>query len=622
MEEEQLQPGVEKAQEPGGKSLPLRIARRVLFFVPLFYNPIFVKEMRGAFRRRRFFMAHTLCLAIVSLAIMLGAFTGSSQDEAVEPDKVGKELFNLFVMVQFFIVFMVFPAFGCTSITEERVNKSFDLLVTTNLRAWEIVLGKFLSTLVYSGIFLVSTVPLVCMSFLYGGVTVSLILQTYLVLLFFCVFTIAFSILISSIATTSTKAVISTYAFLLLTGAVMYFAADWVVTNVLLTPAEAVKDNEDFLMRLQRAVLETRLDEANQAFLLAYVVLFFAGLFSVFFIVASNKLKPVSFNRSTNLRILYVVFAVIALSVVCSHFMYNAEATAKVMTAQKNAEKNDRDSGSTPAVTDGDNSSAESSQTEKDEPAYALRPKMTLDEKVAVAMKIYGFTALYLLLGTILFAGESPARSLRIRNILSERYRGLRRALRLFAPGSSSGAGFILAFSIVVFAALTLFFLNFGDVGGMDWPVSGHYEASEMNPLDGSTVSTYRGWYSLFYFPAMAWTFLYFVAVFGAWATRRGFNPLATRVLLVVIAALVPLLPLIAYVFSAPSKIYSFYYISPLIGYLDSWLLPESRWQAGHATRLFVAGVPLHFAVTLFYSILGTLFLVLLSRGKKRRKKA
>src|SRR5262249_18932495 len=111
-----------------------------------------------------------------------------------------------------------FPAFSCTSITEERVARSFDLLVTTRLTPGEIILGKTLAAIIYGILFIIATVPLVAITFLYGGVSPSQILLTYAGFLIQATLLTVYAIYVSSVSTSTLKAVVFTYLGVILIG--------------------------------------------------------------------------------------------------------------------------------------------------------------------------------------------------------------------------------------------------------------------------------------------------------------------------------------------------------------------------------------------------------------------
>ena len=100
----------------------------------LLLNPIAVRELQAAFRRRRFLVALTVCLCLVSVALIIGlAMLGEEVAAEANPARLGRALFGTFTKIQVFIILLLFPAFSCTAITDERANRSYDLLVVTRL---------------------------------------------------------------------------------------------------------------------------------------------------------------------------------------------------------------------------------------------------------------------------------------------------------------------------------------------------------------------------------------------------------------------------------------------------------------------------------------------------------
>src|SRR5262249_17382608 len=112
-------------------------------------------------------------------------------------------------------------AFACTSITEERVTKSYDLLLTTRLTPFEIVLGKTAASFIYGLLLIVAASPLVAITFLYGGVTPEQIALTFVCLVVEAALITAYAIYISSVSASTLKSVISSYLGVCLLGPVL-----------------------------------------------------------------------------------------------------------------------------------------------------------------------------------------------------------------------------------------------------------------------------------------------------------------------------------------------------------------------------------------------------------------
>ncbi|HBP18303.1 MAG TPA: hypothetical protein DEA08_10990, partial [Planctomycetes bacterium] len=171
-------------------------------------NPILVKELSGAFRRQRFLYLLSSLLGLASLVLLSSLLlAGDRQDASV----IGRNAFKGFVWVELALVLLVFPAFSCTSIVEERAGKRFDLLVTTRLTPEVIARGKLFAALLYGSTFLVGTLPLVAVTFLYGGVSVGQIVLAYVSLALLALLVTAYGLVLGALATSTARAVVGTF---------------------------------------------------------------------------------------------------------------------------------------------------------------------------------------------------------------------------------------------------------------------------------------------------------------------------------------------------------------------------------------------------------------------------
>jgi ABC-type Na+ efflux pump permease subunit len=114
------------------------------------------------------------------------------------------------------IVNLVFPAFSCTTIITEKTEKAFDLLLTTTVQPWEIVWGKLLSSLAYIYIFLISTLPLLAITLLFGGVEPEYMFWAYFILFVQTLFISIYALYASASHTSVNRAIGSTYALVML----------------------------------------------------------------------------------------------------------------------------------------------------------------------------------------------------------------------------------------------------------------------------------------------------------------------------------------------------------------------------------------------------------------------
>src|SRR5206468_3256282 len=96
---------------------------------------------------------------------------------------VARRLFELFFLGQFFLVALVAPTFAAGSITGEKERKTYEMLLASPLQPATILTGKLLSSLSYLVILILSSLPLMILCFLLGGILLSEIARAYIVLI-------------------------------------------------------------------------------------------------------------------------------------------------------------------------------------------------------------------------------------------------------------------------------------------------------------------------------------------------------------------------------------------------------------------------------------------------------
>lgn len=130
-------------------------------------NPIVVKEVRQAMRGRYFRVLFWLTLSC-AIVIALTVVAFNAGDEQVGP--VGRKVFMAIVAVLAAAVhaFVPFSAFLATS--AEWDENTWDLLVISNLRPRQIVLGKLLSAVIQAVLFYSAFGPFLVFAFLLNGV--------------------------------------------------------------------------------------------------------------------------------------------------------------------------------------------------------------------------------------------------------------------------------------------------------------------------------------------------------------------------------------------------------------------------------------------------------------------
>src|SRR5512145_2826562 len=127
-------------------------------------NPVALKELRGRMRGARAFIVLTIYLLMLSTfaSLMYVAVAESSVSVSgqVNIGEIGRTLSGGIVAIEMVLVAFIAPAFTAGAISGEREHQTLDLLRTTLLSPYLLVLGKLLSSMLYVVLLLLAVIPL------------------------------------------------------------------------------------------------------------------------------------------------------------------------------------------------------------------------------------------------------------------------------------------------------------------------------------------------------------------------------------------------------------------------------------------------------------------------------
>ncbi len=145
-------------------------------------NPVLTRELLVTLRSPRAFILQLLYICALGSLVYFywPAGEGSAHQAKVAE---ARRLFDIFFLGQFFLVSLMAPTFAAGSITGEKERKTYELLLASPLRPGTILVGKLLSSLGYLVILIISSLPLMILCYLLGGLLLSEITRSYLVLI-------------------------------------------------------------------------------------------------------------------------------------------------------------------------------------------------------------------------------------------------------------------------------------------------------------------------------------------------------------------------------------------------------------------------------------------------------
>jgi ABC-type transport system involved in multi-copper enzyme maturation permease subunit len=145
-------------------------------------NPVLTRELLVTLRSPRSFVLQLLYVCALGALVYFRWPAGEEGARQVSPG-VARALYDIFFLGQFFLVALMAPTFAAGSITGEKERKTYELLLASPLRPSTILVGKLLSSLSYLVILIISSLPLMILCYLLGGLLLSEITRSYLVLI-------------------------------------------------------------------------------------------------------------------------------------------------------------------------------------------------------------------------------------------------------------------------------------------------------------------------------------------------------------------------------------------------------------------------------------------------------
>jgi ABC-type Na+ efflux pump permease subunit len=148
-------------------------------------GPIFMRELVTVPRRRGHFPSRA---ALIGLLAILGvtlwqATVGFTRDATVgEAARFGLLLFQVVVFVELLLLLFFAVLSAASAVSQEKDRRTFLLLLLTDMRDYEIVLGKLVGSLLPLTALLFTSVPVLSFLLLLGGIDPEQVIQAAVVL--------------------------------------------------------------------------------------------------------------------------------------------------------------------------------------------------------------------------------------------------------------------------------------------------------------------------------------------------------------------------------------------------------------------------------------------------------
>lgn len=187
-------------------------------------NPVYRRETTISCRSFRLALILLVFNGLLATIALLNMYSVLAQAKVTAEIQFSSflDLYIFVAAVEFIMLMFIMPALTSASISGERERQTLDLMLTTNMKPSQIVIGKLLSSLSTMFLLIVSSFPILALVFVYGGITV-----TDVALLLLCYIAVALlsgsmGLCFSSLFKKSTIATVVTYGVLITIAAGTY----------------------------------------------------------------------------------------------------------------------------------------------------------------------------------------------------------------------------------------------------------------------------------------------------------------------------------------------------------------------------------------------------------------
>lgn len=181
----------------------------------MFINPIVKKDLQVSARSMRLAWSVFAYEAILTIAFLLALVVIQGDSDFIYSNgNIYNKLVYLFPVIaisQVCIIALITPIITASSISGEKERQTFDVMLTTAMSPFSIVLGKVTSAVMRIMFYVVGSLPILALSFVVGGMNWVVLLQYLLAVLLLAIFSGSIGILCSAVCRRSITAVILSF---------------------------------------------------------------------------------------------------------------------------------------------------------------------------------------------------------------------------------------------------------------------------------------------------------------------------------------------------------------------------------------------------------------------------
>lgn len=283
-------------------------------------NPIVKKDLQVAARSMRLSWGLFAYEAVLTLAFLLALLVIQEESSYIyySNNNIYSYLVYLFpvvAIVQVCIVALIVPIITASSISGEKERQTFDIMMTTCMSPFSIVVGKVTSAVIRILFFVVASTPIMALSFVVGGMSWMNLFYYVLTIILLSIFAGSIGIFCSAFCRKSISAVIMSFAICFVIYGLTYvpmfistiFGGGYIGESMLLLLFNPTMFFEEFfalIMSGSTLIDSTMFSRNDVGFITYYVVQGNVWMFAsvvailllsfVFMLVAAWKINPMN----------------------------------------------------------------------------------------------------------------------------------------------------------------------------------------------------------------------------------------------------------------------------------------------------------------------------------------
>lgn len=176
-------------------------------------NPIIKKDVKVQARSFKMCVEVFVYELIMALVFFVALLYITSQNRFTDSNVYSQMvwLYPVLAIAQWVILGAVIPIHTSSAISGEKERQTFDIMMTTSMTPWSMIMGKVMTAVAQAMIFVVASIPVMALTFVVGGLSWSYLFWFIAVALLVSLFAASIGIMCSSFCRKSITAVIVSY---------------------------------------------------------------------------------------------------------------------------------------------------------------------------------------------------------------------------------------------------------------------------------------------------------------------------------------------------------------------------------------------------------------------------